>query len=50
LLNGFFALRRAAECHRVDYLLTLPPVFLWIHLAYGCGFLARFLRGGWARK
>jgi hypothetical protein len=50
LLAVFFGVAKAVECGRVEYPLTLPPVFLWIHLAYGAGFLVRFLRGGWAKK
>ena len=44
-----FAVAKAIECGRAEYPLLLPPVFLWIHLAYGSGFLARFLRGGWSK-
>lgn len=45
-----FAALRALSCRRPEYVLLLPPVFLWIHLAYGMGFLSRLLRGGWASK
>jgi hypothetical protein len=44
------AVGKALECRRIDYPFCLPPVFLWIHLAYGAGFLSRLLRGGWAGR
>jgi len=48
LLALAFAVRRAVECRRLEYPLTLPLLFLWIHLAYGAGFLWRLMQGGWA--
>jgi hypothetical protein len=48
-LSLAFALARALDCRRAEYLLLLPPVFLWIHLAYGAGFLGSLLGGRWAR-
>ena len=42
----FFAIKRAAECRRAEYAFILPPLFLWIHLCYGIGFLQRLLRSG----
>lgn len=48
LLAAGFALRRAVDCRRAEYALMLPLLFLWIHLAYGTGFLSRLLQGGWA--
>ena len=50
LLAIGFALKRALECRRWEYLLALPPLFLWIHLAYGAGFLGSFFRGGFRRN
>jgi GT2 family glycosyltransferase len=49
VLAVFFAVRSAARWRRWEYALALPPLFLWIHLAYGAGFLRQVLRGGWRR-
>jgi glycosyltransferase involved in cell wall biosynthesis len=46
----FFAIKRAAECRRAEYAILLPPLFLWIHLSYGVGFLARFFQGGFSKR
>ncbi len=48
LLAFLFASLRAASCRRAEYVMLLPLLFLWIHLAYGAGFLSRLLAGGWA--
>ena len=45
LLALCFGALRAVACRRPEYVLLLPPLFLWIHLAYGAGFLSRLLRG-----
>jgi hypothetical protein len=45
LLALFFAAKRMMECRRPEYLFALPPVFFWIHLAYGAGFLWQFCQG-----
>jgi hypothetical protein len=45
----FYAGQRAVESRRPEYVVVLPPLFLWIHLAYGLGFIGRFLRAGWHR-
>jgi hypothetical protein len=49
LLALAFGSLRAAACRRAEYVLLLPPVFLWIHVAYGAGFLSHLLKGKWAR-
>ncbi|MEP6662779.1 MAG: glycosyltransferase family 2 protein [Verrucomicrobiota bacterium] len=50
----FFAVlaagKRAVECRRWGYFITLPFLFLWIHISYGMGFLLCFLRGGWQSR
>jgi len=45
LLALWYAIRRSVECRRPEYALLLPCLFLWIHLAYGAGFLWRLLLG-----
>jgi hypothetical protein len=50
LLSIVFALAKSFEQRRAEYQLWLPPVFLWIHLAYGAGFLSRLLARRWVRR
>jgi hypothetical protein len=45
-----YASARAVKSRRPEYAVLLPLLFLWIHLAYGAGFLSRFLKGGWSKR
>jgi hypothetical protein len=49
VLSLLAAFAKATECRRPEYLFAFPPLALWIHLAYGTGFLSRLLAGRWAR-